>query len=676
MSNININNDYTKMNNLTPFKLCVLQNFPFIEADFDAVTNYQLLCKVVEYLNNVIDNNNKQNTNIAQLEQNFITLYNYVKDYFDNLDVQEEINKKLDEMAADGSLSKLIQPLFDEYKKTIDSEVNTQNDKIVVLENRMNTFASLPSGSTSGDAELIDIRVPASGFNSNKNYATAGDSVRGQVNTLEKEIYDINSISKNFFADLKNKGTYFNWAIKAFENNVNYNTSDIIKVKKGYSIYINSYYDAAYISVVNQVAENGDFIKVLVKGVSNSELTTKYTFREDMYIQVCVRTNGYFYLYENLSNEIEEINKSLGIQIDSDLIEKSPNLFNFLKTSAKGFWCNYTNGKFESNEYVNYYCYSDYIEVEANTEYYRKLGQRGSVFFDKNKEYISGVQTNTFTTPQNCKYVVINVDYDNRSSFALNKGSKQLAYNYYYDFKYRYPYDDCILIGTNTEHENILDGFNEANKRGLGVIISPGIYDISADLATTSIGLLMPKKVCGYGVTLIGRLESQSADISVLNCSTELKKTELYGITVISKNTRYTLHDEMGGSTLDGYYHLIKDVHFINESLGDSTWTTPNNVGGGLGNNGYVDIVNSIFEQTGGFNKNIDYHSRFTGEQTVDSIVKIRDSYIDKNVTVTPIGTSTDFKNTMYISNNNIGKSVSSYENGNVKMIAWNNAVI
>lgn len=106
------------METITPFKLCVLQNFPFIEADFDAVTNYQLLCKVVEYLNKVIDNNNKQNDNISQLEQNFITLYNYVK-LFDNLDVQDEINKKLDEMAADGTLSGLIQPLFDEYKKIL-----------------------------------------------------------------------------------------------------------------------------------------------------------------------------------------------------------------------------------------------------------------------------------------------------------------------------------------------------------------------------------------------------------------------------------------------------------------------------------------------------------------------------------------------------------------------------
>ena len=38
-------------NHLPPFKWYVLQNFPFIEADFDAITNYQLLCKIVEYLN-------------------------------------------------------------------------------------------------------------------------------------------------------------------------------------------------------------------------------------------------------------------------------------------------------------------------------------------------------------------------------------------------------------------------------------------------------------------------------------------------------------------------------------------------------------------------------------------------------------------------------------------------
>lgn len=108
----NVNNNYTDMKNLTPFKLCVLQNFPFIESDFDAVTNYQLLCKVVEYLNKVIDNHNNQNDNITQLEQNFITLYNFVNNYFNNLDVQEEINKKIDELITTGEFNSFLSAIY------------------------------------------------------------------------------------------------------------------------------------------------------------------------------------------------------------------------------------------------------------------------------------------------------------------------------------------------------------------------------------------------------------------------------------------------------------------------------------------------------------------------------------------------------------------------------------
>ena len=79
------------------FKRFVLQNFPFIEADFDALTNYQLYCKVVEYLNTVI---NSQNEVTEQMQ--------YVLNFFNNLDVQDEINNKLDQMAKSGELTDLI----------------------------------------------------------------------------------------------------------------------------------------------------------------------------------------------------------------------------------------------------------------------------------------------------------------------------------------------------------------------------------------------------------------------------------------------------------------------------------------------------------------------------------------------------------------------------------------
>lgn len=83
--------------NMTPFKWFVLENFPFIENDFEAINNYRLFSKVVEYLNEMKDNVN----NFGQLLEEF-------SNYFDNLDVQEEINNKLDEMVEDGTLQEII----------------------------------------------------------------------------------------------------------------------------------------------------------------------------------------------------------------------------------------------------------------------------------------------------------------------------------------------------------------------------------------------------------------------------------------------------------------------------------------------------------------------------------------------------------------------------------------
>ena len=74
---------------LTPFKWFVLENFPYIEADFDAITNYQLYCKVVEYLNKTIDSMNQTGEVVEEFTQKFIDLQNYVDNYFKNLDVQK-----------------------------------------------------------------------------------------------------------------------------------------------------------------------------------------------------------------------------------------------------------------------------------------------------------------------------------------------------------------------------------------------------------------------------------------------------------------------------------------------------------------------------------------------------------------------------------------------------------
>ena len=100
------NYDYKR---LCPFKWFVLENFPFIEADFDALTNWQLFCKLGKEINKIIDS----------LNQMGIVVEN-ISDYFDNLDVQEEINNKLDAMAEDGTLAEIInQEIFGELNEQV-----------------------------------------------------------------------------------------------------------------------------------------------------------------------------------------------------------------------------------------------------------------------------------------------------------------------------------------------------------------------------------------------------------------------------------------------------------------------------------------------------------------------------------------------------------------------------
>ena len=126
-----------------------LTNFPYIEEDFDALTNYELLSKVVEYLNEVISNNNEQNTVITGLYNAYVSLQGYVNDYFDNLDVQDEINNKLDEMTESGALTTLIKnyvdPIYEAYEERIDNEVDTINAKV----NSLSSGAPIPVSSTS-----------------------------------------------------------------------------------------------------------------------------------------------------------------------------------------------------------------------------------------------------------------------------------------------------------------------------------------------------------------------------------------------------------------------------------------------------------------------------------------------------------------------------------------------
>lgn len=87
---------------LTPFGLFVRHNFPFVEATYEARDNYDLLCKVYQQLKTV-----EYNQKIG--EENIEALY----EFLNTLELQDEVNNKLDEMAESGELQEIMASYLD-----------------------------------------------------------------------------------------------------------------------------------------------------------------------------------------------------------------------------------------------------------------------------------------------------------------------------------------------------------------------------------------------------------------------------------------------------------------------------------------------------------------------------------------------------------------------------------
>lgn len=115
---------------IKPFKWFVLENFPFIEYDFDALTNWQLFCKLGKEINKILASQNLVGEQVETLTNAFNNLQTFVTNYFENLDIQEEINDKLDEMAEDGTLEEIISSyISDKIIRTYDKNSSLISDE-------------------------------------------------------------------------------------------------------------------------------------------------------------------------------------------------------------------------------------------------------------------------------------------------------------------------------------------------------------------------------------------------------------------------------------------------------------------------------------------------------------------------------------------------------------------
>lgn len=118
---------------LRPFKKLVMTIGELPSSFVESMTYYECLAWLVNYIETTVIpavNNNAEA--VEELQGLFTELKTFVDDYFDNLDVQEEINKKLDAFATDGTLYRLIN---EQYFSEINNRLIAQSQSIGTLEN-------------------------------------------------------------------------------------------------------------------------------------------------------------------------------------------------------------------------------------------------------------------------------------------------------------------------------------------------------------------------------------------------------------------------------------------------------------------------------------------------------------------------------------------------------------
>lgn len=92
------------------------------------------------------------------------------------------------EQASQNAISTYAQ--IQEYTSDLSRQVNNNTQNIAVNSSRIDSFTALGSGSTTGDAELIDGRIGYDGFT----YSNIGDAIRKQVIALHN---DLSHFTKN-----------------------------------------------------------------------------------------------------------------------------------------------------------------------------------------------------------------------------------------------------------------------------------------------------------------------------------------------------------------------------------------------------------------------------------------------------------------------------------------------
>lgn len=323
----------------------------------ESMSYYECLCGLLEYINeDIVTDINNVNDGLSELQTFYLQLQTYVNNYFDNIDVQDEINKKLDAMSIDGTLTQLIgnyiDPLFNTFKSNIESQVNEIDNKVDAVASGSPLVASSTSEMTETDRVYVNTTdgnwyyYDGDSWEIGGTYQSTGISDGYIMQPMLSESLQSTINTKTPTLTI-NSGQYRNSSANLATLTAGRYT-DPIELKFGETIYFKCKAGTSVTVICRVNDDNTKFLNanyaVLVSGTSSNMTEYSYTAIADMKISLSyIEEYDYCYI-SNVNNEI----------LNNEILDNFINLDNKTIVKNNGYYINANHNTISSNSQIFY----------------------------------------------------------------------------------------------------------------------------------------------------------------------------------------------------------------------------------------------------------------------------------------------------------------------------------
>lgn len=673
MSNLN---ELKPIINLNPFArfCCTIGNLP--SSYMASLTYEEQLMWFCDYLQNTVIpavNNNAEC--VKELQELYVKLKNYVDNYFENLDVQNEINNKLDEMAEDGSLTSLIEKFVNPYIEEQNEKIAIQDSKIASLSGQTPIFVDsiekMTDNSTiyvlSTDSHIYQYSTFTNSFiDSGAIYGNANTFPIGKIiiteSNYETLLPDLNGVTQNNVYSLlfaKNATAKpLNLPIEPegkietlVVNTTNLSVQQVYYSR--YKIFVRTMYNNSGVwenwtyfnNVFNQVIDNNNY-STLLPDLNNVNDNTVYNFlfsslETNLPLNYPTKGSGGFQTLITYS-----INKGNSTQL---FISKNNMYFRFKYLGNWNSWTSQNGIAFSSNiTNTNYSSLlPDLNTIKENSVVYSLLFARG----ETNKPL------NLPVDPSGSIETLLHFEYSHNTKSQLYFTQNNIFYRFCYGNVWRdwqnytteflknidVNTNRIIYVGANRDYTTLKSGLEEAIKIPFTTVyVDAGTYDLFEEFGGNDFfnsfthdsprGLILSnniKVIFSSNSKVIFNYSGDNEDVKTYFSpfNSGVNGFELQNLTLYSSGCRYAIHDEKGGSS-EHYTNIYKNCYIEHNHNTNGGFLQV--IGGGLGANGEIIIKDCIFENESASDTSgiVSYHNDNSSSSVVSkSNLVIKNNY-------------------------------------------------